>query len=44
MNKDIKELINEMSVKEKADLCSGASWWFTKENERLKIPAIMMAD
>jgi len=44
MKRDIKEIVNKMSVKEKADLCSGASWWYTKENERLKIPALMMAD
>lgn len=44
MKKDIKELIAEMTLEEKASLCSGLNFWNTKGIERLGIPAIMMTD
>jgi len=44
MNKDIKELISQMTLEEKASLCSGLDFWHTKPIERLGIPSIMMAD
>ncbi|WP_170074805.1 glycoside hydrolase family 3 C-terminal domain-containing protein [Paraclostridium dentum] len=41
---NIKELINQMSLEEKASLCSGLNFWNTKPIERLNIPSIMMTD
>lgn len=40
----IKELISQMTLEEKAGLCSGADFWHTKAVERLGIPAIMVSD
>lgn len=40
----IKELVSQLTLEEKAGLCSGKDNWFTKEIERLGIPAIRMSD
>lgn len=40
----IKELISQMTVEEKASLCSGQDFWHTKGIERLGIPSVMVAD
>ena len=40
----IKELIAQMTLEEKAGLCSGADFWHTKAVERLGIPATMVSD
>lgn len=37
-------IVAQMSLEEKAALCSGASFWRLKGNERLGLPAIMVAD
>ena len=42
MERNIKSLISSMTLEEKAVLCSGASFWYTKPVERLGIPAVMM--
>ncbi|MEW9050099.1 MAG: glycoside hydrolase family 3 C-terminal domain-containing protein [Neobacillus sp.] len=44
MSRNIKGLINEMTLEEKAGLCSGFDFWNTKAVERLGIPSIMMTD
>lgn len=44
MERDLKKLISEMTLEEKAGLCSGASFWFTKPVEHLGIPSVMMTD
>lgn len=44
MVKDIKKLVSEMTLEEKAGLCSGQDFWTTKAIERLGIPSIMMTD
>lgn len=44
MEKDIKKLISQMSLEEKASLCSGKDAWHTKPIERLGIPSIRMSD
>lgn len=44
MNRDIKKNINEMTLEEKASLCSGLDFWHTKAIDRLDIPSIMMTD
>lgn len=40
----IRELVREMTLKEKAGLCSGRDFWHTKAVERLGIPSLMMCD
>ena len=42
--KDIIKLISQMSLEEKASLCSGVNFWHLKGIERLGIPAIMVTD
>ncbi len=44
MKRDLHALISQMTLEEKASLCSGASFWFTKPIDRLGIPAVMMTD
>ncbi|MCX7773761.1 MAG: glycoside hydrolase family 3 C-terminal domain-containing protein [Clostridia bacterium] len=41
---DIKKLLAELTLEEKAGLCSGADFWHTKAVERLGLPAIMVSD
>ena len=41
---DIEKIISEMTLEEKAGLCSGADFWHTKSVERLGLPAIMVSD
>ena len=40
----IRELVSQMTLEEKAGLCSGADFWHTKAVERLGIPAVMLSD
>jgi len=42
--KNIKELIEQMTLEEKASLCSGKDFWYLKGLERLEIPSIMVTD
>lgn len=42
--RDIKALVAEMTVEEKAGLCSGADFWHTKGIDRLGIPSVMLSD
>jgi len=42
--KDIQNLIAQMTVEEKASLCSGLDFWHLKGIERLGIPSIMVTD
>jgi beta-glucosidase len=44
MNRNIKHIIKEMTLEEKACLCSGLNFWQTKPVERLNIPSITMTD
>ncbi len=45
MNKEkIRHLISQMTLEEKAGLCSGADFWSTKGVERLGIPAVSVSD
>lgn len=40
----IEKIISEMTLEEKAEICSGADFWHLKGNERLGIPQVMVAD
>ncbi|WP_410512248.1 glycoside hydrolase family 3 C-terminal domain-containing protein [Paenibacillus sp. BR2-3] len=44
MTTKIQELIAQMTLEEKAGLCSGRDFWNTKGIERLGIPALMVTD
>ena len=40
----IKEIVSQMTLEEKASMCSGADFWHTEAVERLGIPASMVSD
>lgn len=42
--KELEDLCREMTLEEKAGLCSGGDFWHTKPVERLGIPAMMVSD
>ena len=42
--KDIAQLISQMTLEEKASLCSGLDFWHLKGIERLGIPSLMVTD
>ena len=41
---DIKKIVSELTLEEKASLCSGLNAWETKPIERVGVPSIMMTD
>ncbi len=41
---DIQNLIRQMTLEEKASLCSGLNFWYLKGVERLGVPSIMVTD
>lgn len=40
----IKELVQKMTLEEKASMCSGQDFWHTDSVERLGIPSLMVSD
>lgn len=44
MSVNIKQLVSQMTLEEKASLCSGKDFWTTKPVERLGIPSIFVSD
>lgn len=44
MNSDVRALIAQMTLEEKAAMCSGLDFWRLKGVERLGIPSIMVTD
>lgn len=44
MKHNIKNLVKQMTLEEKAGLCSGLDFWHTKPVERLGIPSVMVSD
>lgn len=41
---DPAEIVSQMTVEEKASLCSGQDFWHTKSIERLGVPSFMLTD
>lgn len=41
---DVKAIISEMTLEEKASLCSGRDFWHTKAVKRLGLPEVMVSD
>ncbi len=41
---NIKQVISQMTLEEKASLCSGLDFWHTKPVERLGVPSVMVSD
>ncbi|HUM83103.1 MAG TPA: glycoside hydrolase family 3 C-terminal domain-containing protein [Lachnospiraceae bacterium] len=44
MEWDIERMISEMTLEEKAQMCSGRDVWNTQNIDRLGIPSVMMSD
>lgn len=44
MARDIKAIVKEMTLEEKAGMCSGKDFWRLKSVERLGIPEVMVSD
>ncbi|RJG22415.1 beta-glucosidase [Paenibacillus thiaminolyticus] len=44
MSRQVKDIIKEMTLEEKASLCSGLNMWQTKAVERVGIPSIVVTD
>lgn len=44
MERNLKELISQMTLEEKAGMCSGLDFWHLKGVERLGIPSLMVSD
>ncbi len=44
MTRNIKQIVSQLTLEEKAGLCSGLNFWHTKGVERLGIPSVMVTD
>lgn len=44
MERDYQAILNQMTLEEKASLCSGLTFWRTKPIERLDVPSVWMSD
>ena len=44
MERDLKKIVSEMTLEEKAGMCSGLDFWYLKEVEHLGIPKVMVSD
>lgn len=44
MKRDIAKIVSEMTLEEKAGLCSGLDFWHLKGVERLGVPSVMVSD
>lgn len=42
--RNIKKIVNEMTLEEKVGMCSGYDFWHLKGIKRLNIPSVMMSD
>lgn len=44
MHRDLKKIISQMTLEEKAGMCSGLDFWHLKSVKRLGIPEVMVSD
>ena len=44
MERDLKKIISQMTLEEKAGMCSGLDFWHLKHIDRLGIPEVMVSD
>lgn len=44
MEKEIKEIIDSLTLEEKASLCSGKDFWHTEAIDRVGLPSVMLTD
>ena len=44
MERDLKKIVSEMTLEEKAGMCSGLDFWHLKEVEHLGSPKVMVSD
>ena len=44
MERDLKKIVKQMTLEEKAGMCSGLDFWHLKHVERLGIPEVMVSD
>lgn len=44
MKENVKNILSQLTLEEKASLCSGQDFWTTKPIERLGVPSIMVSD
>lgn len=44
MNRNIKAIVSQMTLEEKAAMCSGSDFWHTQPVERLSVPKSMVSD
>lgn len=44
MERNVKEVLKQLTLEEKASLCSGSDFWHTEGIERADIPSIMVTD
>lgn len=41
---DVEQILLQMTLEEKAQMCSGRDFWKTQDIERLGVPSVMMCD
>ena len=44
MEKQIREIIDRLTLLEKASLCSGKDFWYTEAIDRVGLPSVLLAD
>ena len=44
MEHDLKKIVGQMTLEEKAGMCSGLDFWHLKHVDRLGIPEVMVSD
>lgn len=44
MKRDLKKIVSQMTLEEKAGMCSGLDFWHLKHIDRLGIPEVMVSD
>ena len=44
MERDIRSIVKQMTLEEKAGMCSGSDFWHLKGVKRLGIPEVMVSD